>query len=69
VQAAKAGLLEIADVLVVNKADLPDAERTERELRAMLGLRRGDRRPPVVKTSAASGAGVPALADVLCLEG
>jgi LAO/AO transport system ATPase len=69
VQALKAGVLEIADVLVVNKADLPDAERTERELRAMLGLRRGDRRPPVVKTSAASGAGVPALADVLCLEG
>jgi LAO/AO transport system ATPase len=65
VQALKAGVLEVADVLVVNKSDLPDAERTERELRAMLALRRGDRRPPVLKTSAASGAGVPALADVL----
>lgn len=69
VQALKAGVLEIADVLVVNKADLPDAERTERELRAMLALRRADRRPPLLKTSAASGAGIPALADVLAASG
>jgi LAO/AO transport system ATPase len=67
VQALKAGVLEIADVLVVNKADLPDAERTERELRAMLALRRADRRPPLVLTSAASGTGIPALADVLAI--
>ena len=65
VQALKAGVLEIADVLVVNKADLPDAERTERELRAMLALRRADRRPPVVRTSATSGDGAAALVEVL----
>jgi len=58
-------VLEIADVLVVNKADLPDAERTERELRAMLALRRADRRPPVVRTSATSGEGAAALVEVL----
>jgi len=69
VQALKAGVLEVADVLVVNKSDLPDAERTERELRAMLALRRADRRPPLLKTSAASGAGIPALADVLAASG
>jgi LAO/AO transport system ATPase len=67
VQALRAGVLEIADVLVVNKADLPDAERTERELRAMLALRRADRRPPLVLTSAARGTGIPALADVLAI--
>ena len=64
-QALKAGMLEIADVLVVNKADLPDAQRTERELRAMLALRRADRRPPVLKTAATSGDGISALADTL----
>ncbi|TAK44884.1 MAG: methylmalonyl Co-A mutase-associated GTPase MeaB, partial [Betaproteobacteria bacterium] len=37
VQAIKAGVLEIADIFVVNKADLPQADRTERELLAMLG--------------------------------
>ena len=44
VQALKAGILEIADILVVNKADLPAAERTERELLAMLSLRHRRRR-------------------------
>jgi LAO/AO transport system kinase len=38
VQAIKAGILEIADILVVNKADLPGAEKTERALKSMLGL-------------------------------
>jgi len=38
IQAIKAGILEIADILVVNKADLPDAKKTEQALRAMLGL-------------------------------
>jgi len=63
VQALKAGVLEIADVFVVNKADLPDAGRTERELFSMLALRRAGRRPPVLKTVATSGEGVAALAD------
>ncbi len=38
IQAIKAGILEIADILVVNKADLPGAEKTEKALRNMLGL-------------------------------
>ncbi len=38
IQAIKAGILEIADILVVNKADLPGAENTERALKSMLGL-------------------------------
>lgn len=65
VQALKAGVLEIADVFVVNKADLPDAGRTERELLSMLALRRAELRPPVLKTVATSGEGVAALADAV----
>jgi len=66
IQAAKAGILEVGDVLVVNKADRDGADATVRDLRHMLGLgeRRGpgDWRPPVVRTVATSGAG---LADVV----
>ena len=66
VQALKAGILEIADILVVNKADLPAAERTERELLAMLSLRHYDGwTPQVVRTVATSGEGVPELADLI----
>jgi len=70
VQALKAGILEIADILVVNKADLPLAERTERELLAMLSLRHYDAwTPQVVRTVATSGAGVPELADLIARHG
>jgi LAO/AO transport system kinase len=72
VQAIKAGILEIADAFVVNKADLPDAARTERELRAMLSLRQGvaaDAQPPVLKTVATTGEGIAALADWLAARG
>jgi LAO/AO transport system kinase len=62
VQAIKAGLLEIADVLVVNKADLPLASRTADQLRAMLMLRTEQRDVPVIETIATSGVGVDALA-------
>ena len=62
VQAIKAGLLEIADVLVVNKADLPLASRTADHLRAMLTLRAEQGDVPVVETVATSGAGIEALA-------
>jgi LAO/AO transport system kinase len=62
VQAIKAGILEIADILVVNKADLPLAGRTADQLRAMLVLRADSRDVPVVETVATSGAGVDALA-------
>ena len=66
VQALKAGILEIADILVVNKADLPHADRTERELLAMLSLRHyEDWTPQVVRTVATSGEGVPELADLI----
>jgi LAO/AO transport system kinase len=62
IQAAKAGILEIADVFVVNKADRDGADQTARDLRHMLSLgeRRtaGDWQPPVVKTVAARGEGV-----------
>ncbi|MDJ1135172.1 methylmalonyl Co-A mutase-associated GTPase MeaB [Streptomyces iconiensis] len=62
IQAAKAGILEIGDVYVVNKADRDGADATVRELNHMLGLgearKPGDWRPPVVKTVAARGEGV-----------
>jgi LAO/AO transport system kinase len=47
IQAIKAGILEVADVFVVNKADLDGADRTVRELRQMLELRHALRRPVV----------------------
>jgi LAO/AO transport system kinase len=69
IQAIKAGILEIADVFVVNKADRPGADQTAAELRMLLSLdpARGEHawRVPIVKTSAASGEGVPELADKL----
>jgi LAO/AO transport system kinase len=68
IQAAKAGILEIADVLVVNKADRDGADTTARELRQMLTMAPrgpGDWRPPVVKTVAATGDGLDDLVDAL----
>ena len=66
VQALKAGILEIADIMVVNKADLPLAELTEQELLGMLSLRHYDAwMPLVVRTVATSGEGVPELADLI----
>jgi LAO/AO transport system kinase len=64
VQAIKAGILEIADVFVINKSDQPGADRVERELEAMLGLARG-RRPPIVKTVAPDGAGIEELLQAI----
>jgi len=66
IQAAKAGILEIGDVYVVNKADRDGADATARELRHMLGL--GETRawqPPVVKTVAARNEGIDELVDAL----
>jgi LAO/AO transport system ATPase len=66
VQAIKAGILEIADILVVNKGDSPLAQDTERSLRDMLRLRRrGEREVPVVRTTATTREGVAALADAI----
>jgi len=67
VQAIKAGILEIADVLVVNKGDQPFAERTERDLLDMLKLRapRSGWKVPVLRTTATTGDGLPALVHAL----
>ena len=77
VQAIKAGLLEVADIVVVNKGDRPGAQRTAAQLRAMLvparrratrrRTRRGPRpkRPEVLVTTAATGEGVPELLAAL----
>ncbi|MGA8246297.1 MAG: methylmalonyl Co-A mutase-associated GTPase MeaB [Nocardioides sp.] len=61
IQAAKAGILEIGDVYVINKADRDGADQVRRELRSMLAL--ADRpadawRPPIVKTIASKGEGI-----------
>ena len=63
VQAAKAGLLEVADVFAVNKADRPGADEARRDLESMLDMSMGmgEWRPPVVMTSAATGDGVDGL--------
>ncbi|HMC40250.1 MAG TPA: methylmalonyl Co-A mutase-associated GTPase MeaB [Acidimicrobiales bacterium] len=63
IQAAKAGLLEIADVFAVNKADRPGAEETRRDLEAMLDMNMamGAWRPPVLSCVAATGEGIPEL--------
>jgi LAO/AO transport system kinase len=61
IQAAKAGVLEVADVLVVNKADRPDTQATVRDLRNMIALSPADWKPPIVTTVATSGDGVDEL--------
>jgi len=69
IQAAKAGILEIGDVFVVNKADREGADATVRDIRHMISL--GDRtepglwRPPVVKTVAAQGQGVDEVIEAI----
>jgi LAO/AO transport system kinase len=68
VQAIKAGLLEVADVIVVNKGDRPGADRAARQLRAMLstaGGRVGRPAPPILVTTAISETGIPALVDAV----
>jgi LAO/AO transport system kinase len=58
IQAAKAGLLEVADILVVNKADRPGADRTVRELR-------GESSAPILTLVAENGTGIPELARAI----
>jgi LAO/AO transport system ATPase len=70
VQAIKAGILEIADLLVVSKADLPGAETTARDLQEMLRLRRATAaKVPVLRTVATRGEGIPAIVDALAEHG
>ncbi|MFP5225591.1 MAG: methylmalonyl Co-A mutase-associated GTPase MeaB [Actinomycetota bacterium] len=61
VQANKAGILEIADVFAVNKADKPEAKQTERDIRHMLQLGHGDWLPPIEMVIAQDGTGVGSL--------
>jgi LAO/AO transport system kinase len=62
VQAIKAGIMEIADVFVINKADHPGADRVERELQGMLSLGDG-RNPPILRTVATEGKGIGELIE------
>src|SRR5947207_2070212 len=64
VQTIKAGIMEIADVFVINKSDREGAERVEREIRAMQSIapRRDGWSPPIIKTVASEGKGVRELA-------
>ena len=67
VQTIKAGIMEIADIFVINKSDREGAERVEREIRAMqsLEMRKDGWTPPVVKTVASDGTGTAELAAAI----
>ena len=67
VQTIKAGIMEIADIFVINKSDREGAERVEREIRALqsLAVRSDNWTPPIVKTVATDGTGIPELADAI----
>jgi LAO/AO transport system kinase len=64
VQTIKAGIMEIADIFVINKSDREGAERVEREIRALqsLAVRTDKWTPPIVKTVATEATGIPELA-------
>jgi LAO/AO transport system kinase len=67
VQTIKAGIMEIADIFVINKVDHEGAERVEREIRAMqsLAIRADQWTPPIVKTVASEGRGITELAEAI----
>ena len=68
IQAAKAGILEIADIFIVNKSDRPGAQEVVRDLRTMLAMAQygpGDWKPPIVSTTAATGDGIGDLAAAI----
>jgi LAO/AO transport system kinase len=69
IQAIKAGILEIADILVVNKSDLPLAGRTSDQLRSMLKLRSDNQNVPVIETVATTGKGVESLVAAIDAQG
>lgn len=64
VQTIKAGIMEIADIFVINKSDREGADRVEREIRAMqtLAIRKDAWTPPIIKTVASEGKGITELA-------
>ena len=67
IQAIKAGIMEIADIFVVNKSDMPGAERKVTEINAMLDTDSRERawRPPVLMTNARDGEGIAGLVDTI----
>jgi LAO/AO transport system kinase len=67
VQTIKAGIMEIADIFVINKSDREGAERVEREIHALqsLATRQDGWTPPIVKTVASDGSGVAELANAI----
>ncbi|TAM82518.1 MAG: methylmalonyl Co-A mutase-associated GTPase MeaB [Acidobacteria bacterium] len=67
VQTFKAGVMEVADLFVINKADQPGAERLERELKLLLSVspQPDAWQPPIVKTTAITGEGIPELCEEL----
>jgi LAO/AO transport system kinase len=68
VQTLKAGIMEIADIFVVNKADREGSDRTVMSIQAIQAMHAfadGEWRPPIVKTEATTGAGVPELVDLI----
>jgi GTPase len=72
IQAAKAGILEIADIFVVNKSDRPGAQEVVRDLRTMLAMAsfgEGRWKPPIVSTTAATGDGIDDLAGSIDAHG
>ncbi len=67
VQSLKAGVMEIADIFVINKADREGADRVEQEIRGLQSLvtNHPERTPPVVRTVATTGDGVPLLSSAI----
>ena len=66
VQTLKAGIMEIADLFVINKADQPGADRVQGQLEALLSLLPAEQaRPPIVQTVATSDQGIGELVDAL----
>jgi LAO/AO transport system kinase len=67
VQMIKAGIMEIADIFVINKSDRDGAEHVEREIRTLqsLAMRHDGWTPPIVKTIASEGTGVKELAEAI----
>jgi LAO/AO transport system kinase len=68
IQAAKAGILEIADIFVVNKSDRPGAQEVVRDVRTMIAMvpyAEGAWRPPIVTAAATTGEGIKELRDQL----
>jgi LAO/AO transport system kinase len=68
VQALKAGIMEIADIFVVNKADREGADRTAASIETLLSLQTFEEaawRPPILKTEATTGKGVPELVEAI----